>query len=185
MEEFFRQSIDMSNPDIFIDKIKKIEKYVRNSLEYRSYCAYIRDIKGLTKCEYFKDIWKDDSQEDITTEVHHNIFTLYDLVYIVGMKMLMNSNSKELLPIDIAKEVIKLHLEDKVSVIVLSKTIHEAFHSGLYKYSQSDTTGDYKKFLVEYYKYIPEDIFNKIKNQYDIDLKKEYSNLEGLYEKEK
>lgn len=181
MEAFFITNLDLRNPDSFDSAlIKKIERYVRNSYEYRKFCLYIRDEKGLVKCDYFKDIFSDE-QDEITTEIHHNLFTLYDIVEIVGLKMIFDYTTAEkvLLPIDIAKKVIELHLENKVSVIVLSKSIHEAVHGGEYKYDQTHAVGNWKDFVKEYCEYISADKITKIKNQYDVEIK-----LEEYYEKE-
>lgn len=172
MDKFFETNLDLRNPDSLDENmVKKIERYIRSSYEYRKFCLYIRDEKGMTKCDYFKDIFSDD-QDDITTEVHHNLFTLYDLVFIVGLSMIVEYTNKEtiLLPIDIAKRVIELHLNNQVSVIVLSKSIHEAFHSGLYKYNQEHAIGDYEKFVEKYHEYIPTATLARIKEHYGIDI---------------
>lgn len=181
MKKYFDDILDIRYLDIDSYLIKKIEKYIRSSIEYRKWCLYIRDEKNLNTCEYFKDVWDNIEDGELTTEVHHNIFTLYDIVETVAYKLQKEytDNKKVLLPIDISREVINLHLDDKVSCIVLSKTIHEAYHSGLYKYKQKNCTGNWESFAKEYIEYIPEHTREKILNTCNINLVEKYGKKEN------
>jgi hypothetical protein len=103
--------------------IKAVESLIRRSNEYRDFVAHILS-DGSQSCAFFQNI----TSEEATVEVHHHPLTLYEIVEIVAEKKFL-----EEIPIttyDIADEVLKLHWDNKVGVVVLSKTVHELVHQG-------------------------------------------------------
>lgn len=163
--------------------IKRIERYVRGSMEYKDYIAFLRENMNMDACAFFNNISKEGGKR-IRIEVHHAPLCLYDIVAIVLKKY-----EEEGIPLNdlmIADEVMKLHYENMVGLIPLSKTIHEVIHK-----SKTEKIvipaymiyGDYKKFLEEYGDYT-EDYEQKVLDMIEVtkQLKKEsFSALEKKY----
>lgn len=128
---------------------------IRTSPEYKYYLKYIYEDLQIRNCDFFKE-WE---VEEVDMEFHHILF-LADLVILQGTLMLCNLKEGEFLTtFDIAKEVILLHFEDLVPGIILSTTIHQAFHAGLYtlnKDSKSLNLGNYKEFVKRFGKFLTE-----------------------------
>lgn len=172
--------------------IKRIEKYIRGSMEYKDYILFLRENIGMDACAFFNNINKDTSRS-IRIEVHHEPYRLYDYVKVVLQKY-----QKEGLPLNdlyIAEEVMELHYKNQVGLIPLSKTLHEIVHG-----NNSERLvipaymifGDYKKYIEEYSDYMDEYDFQKVEdlikktkelkeNSYEILEKKyEYLNVDGF-----
>ena len=72
-----------------------------------------------------------------------------------------------LMSFDVAREVMKLHMEDKVLCVVLTKTAHDAVHSGLAQITKSTPCvhiGNAQAFVNEYDGYITADILAEYEN---------------------
>lgn len=141
------EEIKIKTPDDITDNIKRIEKMIRTSPEYKLYLSYIYEDLKIKNCDYFKKWGKDD---EVDMEFHH-IITLYDIIMLQGSLMLLNLKDNEYITtFDLAKEVILLHYEDLIPGIILSTTIHQAYHAGLYqldKNSNSVNLGNYTEFI--------------------------------------
>lgn len=149
--------------------IKRIEKIVRSSLEYREFINYLRESLGMNFCTFFNNVSKSKGKK-IGIEIHHMPFSLYDITSIVLKKY-----ETEELPIDpyvIAEEVIKLHYTGKVGLIPLSTTVHELYHRGDLFIPLQIVDKGYLLFYKEYKEYMEEynDILAtliKLSKQYD------------------
>lgn len=172
-----------------INLIKTVERVVRRSLEYKQYIRFLKDEIDMTECSYFKNV-NNKNNTGIGIEIHHEPFTLFDIVQIVVEKFI--NEDDELNPLLIAEEVMKLHYKDMVGLIPLSTTVHGLVHDGKLFIPLQNVYGDYIKFLKEYTEYIPSEIHNmleiKLKLSEDIDsidnsiLEKKYVylNVEGF-----
>lgn len=131
--------------------IKRIERIVRGSGEYRDYIAFLRQNIGMDACAFFNNVSKETNRK-IRIEVHHAPLTLYDIVKIVLEKYIQTGEVLD--DLMIAEEVTKIHYNNQVGLIPLSKTLHEVVHN-----SEKLTLpmymifGDYSKFLREYEPY--------------------------------
>ena len=112
---------DLANPKDLTKLIKKIEKLVRESPEYKFWVKKCR--AGYTTCP----LCKTHSEID-PPEVHHEPLTLYEIVEDVLNKHI-DVDIENLLPIDIVKEVIQLHLNNKVGYKVICSSCHERIHN--------------------------------------------------------
>lgn len=131
--------------------ITRIERIVRNSGEYRDYIAFLRQNIGMDACAFFNNVSKQTNRK-IKIEVHHAPLTLYDIVKIVLEKYIQTGEVLD--DLMIAEEVVKIHYNNQVGLIPLSKTLHEVVHN-----SEKLTLpmymifGNYTKFLREYEEY--------------------------------
>lgn len=107
--------------------IKNCENLIRGSEEYRDWIQYLKKYKNMNKCAIFQNL-DTETMKKIKLEIHHGPFSLYDIVAIVTQKYI-----KEDIPLDyfdVSDEVMRLHYENKIGLIPLSKTVHKLVHDG-------------------------------------------------------
>lgn len=136
----------------FINAVKKI---VRGSKEYKDYISFLREFLDMDQCAFFGKIGA--GTQRVKIEVHHEPFTLEDYTTIVIRKQL--DEGIELDDLEVAKEVMRLHYQNMVGLIPLSKTIHQVVHSDAHKVIVPTymVYGNFYKFFDEYYDYIVKD----------------------------
>ena len=106
--------------------IKQIEKLIRGSDEYKEYIKFLKTKMHMDRC-YVNPTIVSANGKKYSIELHHEPFTLYDLVDIEIMR-----REKEGIDLDkfsIAEAVMALHYDGLVGLIPLSKTQHELVHS--------------------------------------------------------
>ena len=106
--------------------IKQIEKLIRSSDEYKEYIKFLKTKMHMNRC-YVNPTIVSANGKKYSIELHHEPFTLYDLVDIEIMR-----REKEEIPLDkfsIAEAVMTLHYDGLVGLIPLSKTQHQLVHS--------------------------------------------------------
>lgn len=144
--------------------IKRCEKIIRSSQEYRDYIAFLRDHIDMDKCAFFQSVSSKDTKR-VKIEIHHEPFTLYDYVAVVVDKY--QAEGLPLNDLSIADEVMELHYNNKVGLIPLSKTIHQMIHnSNKLVIPLNMVYGDYTSFLSssEYEPYV-EELFDKLETK--------------------
>ena len=144
--------------------IKRCEKIIRASLEYRSYIDFLKEYVDMNRCAFFQNVSSEDTRR-VKIEVHHEPFTLYDYVAVVVDKYIAEG-----LPLNdllISDEVMELHYNNKVGLIPLSKTMHEIIHnSNKIVIPLNMVYGDYASFLAsaEYEPYV-EELYEKLEGK--------------------
>lgn len=165
--------------------IHRIEKVVRNSFEYRDYISFLKSELDLDKCFFFYNL-NHKFLSKISIEIHHSPFTLYDITKIVYDHHL-NRNEKEGFNIlKLSEEIVKIHYQDLVGLIPVTKTVHDLIHTGSVVVHPSWCRGSWKKFYEIYQGGFSEDYINKflyISNDLDIKTVKEKNSkiLERFY----
>lgn len=146
--------------------INRVEKVVRSSLEYRDYIQFLKDNVNLDSCIFFQNVTSGGTNKKgrISIELHHEPFTLYDIVNVVLTKY-----QEEGLPINdlnIADEVMALHYENKVGLVPLSKTAHQIIHNSTKLIVPLNMVhGNYSKFLEEYGDYVNDELYDKLERK--------------------
>lgn len=145
--------------------INRLEKMVRHSLEYKDYINYLKENVELNKCIFFQKVTNfGGKKRKVSIEMHHEPFTLYDIVLVVLNKDI--ESGKEINDLDIADEVMRLHYEDKVGLVPLSKTAHQIIHnSRKLMIPLTMVYGNYAQFIEEYSDFIPEDMYTKLEKK--------------------
>ena len=132
--------------------IKRIENVIRSSNEYRDYIAFLKEHVDLDKCIFFQNVSSNkNSKRRISIELHHEPFTLYDIVKVVLESFIENGNTIN--DLMIADDVLRLHYENKVGLVPLSKTAHEMIHaeeSAKLTIPLNMVYGNYSEFLEEF-----------------------------------
>ena len=158
--------------------IKKIERAVRSSLEYREYISFLKSEIDMNSCLFYKDIDRKEL-ENIRIEIHHDPFTLYDLCEIVIMKRINNDESINTLMV--AEEVMKIHFMGLVGLVPLSYTVHQLVHSGQLFVPIDKVYGNLKEFIERYKDGLSPDHFTILQKSIDMTLQMEE---EGSYNPE-
>ena len=142
--------------------VKRMERIIRGSTEYKDYIAFLRENVGMDACAFFNNISKDTSKS-LRIEIHHVPFTLFDIT-----KIIVNKYMEEGLPLNellMAEEVMKVHYSNMVGLIPLSKTLHLMVHGENAEKVVIPAYmifGNYKKFIEEYGDYMNDEDFKKI-----------------------
>ena len=142
--------------------VKRMERIIRGSTEYKDYIAFLRENVGMDACAFFNNINKDTSKS-LRIEIHHVPFTLFDITRII-----CNKYMEEGLPLNellMAEEVMKVHYSNMVGLIPLSKTLHLMVHGENAEKVVIPAYmifGNYKKFIEEYGDYMNDEDFKKI-----------------------
>ena len=163
--------------------IKRIERHIRSSLEYRDYIAFLRENVGMDACAFFNNISNSNGKR-VRIEIHHEPLRLFDLVSIIIEKF--EAEGVPLNDLMISQEVMRLHYQNLVGLIPLSKTLHEVVHnSDKLVIPAYMIYGDYNQFLKEYGAYMDEHQIEKIEKMVEVtkSLKKDsFKCLEQRYE---
>lgn len=171
---FYFGSSDSSAAKKFI---KNIEGLVRRSNEYSRYLAILTYDKKLTNDVIFGNI----DVEDATTEFHHYPFTLYDITEI-----LLNYHIKNKIKVTsliLAEKVMKLHYDNIIGLVKLSKTAHELTHAGSLFIPMKSVYGDVNKFVETYREYMFPDQIETYNKLIEINDNESYDN--NLYSEER
>ena len=126
--------------------IKNVERLIRSSQEYTKFIAYLRKDLSFNSCAILNEL----STENVSIELHHFPFNLYEIVEAVINKRL--EKDLPLSTFSISEEVMILHYTNCIGLIPLSKTMHELAHSGTgnLQIDQRMVVGEYIEFFNEY-----------------------------------
>ena len=98
-----RPKLFLVNEKERIKFIKHIEKIIRMSYEYKEYINYLKEEYNMTFCSVYENINRDNIPK-VRIEIHHEPFTLYDIVNIVLCRFLSSGNNERpLFATDIAQ----------------------------------------------------------------------------------
>jgi hypothetical protein len=134
--------------------IQTVEGMVRTSHEYRNFLNYLKQEAQLTYCSILNGL-KDEDLKDISLEIHHYPYTLYDITEAVINRHLMNQ--LDFTRLSIANEVMNLHYMLQVGLVPLTLTMHQMAHTGNILIDMEHVFGDYKQFSKDYDLYLSED----------------------------
>jgi len=135
---------NISTDKNLINIIKKIERMIRTSEEYSRYLAEIRAKTDINNCTFLKDVTDDDA----TIEFHHYPFTLFEITLCVILKKILNK--EKFTTFSLTSDVLKLHAENKIGIVPLTKTLHELAHSGKLFIPIDSVLGNFTQFVEEY-----------------------------------
>ena len=102
--------------------IKTCEKFIRGSDEYRELIKFIKNEMHMDRC-YVNPAVCSANGKKYSIEIHHEPFTLFDIVDIEIMRR--EAESEPLSIMGIAESVMSIHYDGLVGLIPLSKTQHE------------------------------------------------------------
>jgi hypothetical protein len=146
-----------------------IERLIRNSFEMKAYLKFLKNELDMSKCSFFNNVEKGSSRSSkVNIELHHAPFSLFDIVSIVLTKYENESPGNYNPHFEVAKEVLKLHYENMVGLIPLSKTVHDLVHNFELFIPSSYVFGNFPKFINEYEEYFSEELKETLKNNLEM-----------------
>lgn len=156
LPEYDKTDYDLNIPKEFEGFIKDVKRDVRNSFEYHQYMKYVKENFDMNKCSFFKNVSGLNSRR-IKIEIHHDPFTIEDIIRTVVKKRLCYGELME--PEQVSKEVMYLHYNMMVGLIPLSTTVHELVGNNYLFVPTTHVMGNYKAFVDAYGDFIePETI---------------------------
>lgn len=138
---------DLDDPKDLNRYFKTVERQVRNSFEYRDMIYFIKNNYDMDQCAFIQ--YDPSDTYNISIEVHHYPFTLFDIVVIVYKKR--NYYGEAIDTTMMAKECTILHYKLLVGLIPLSKTVHQLVHDSKLFIPVNNVFGNWRQF-VELYK---------------------------------
>jgi len=151
LPEYFTQDWDLTDFKQLNKFFFTVERIVRQSHSYKKMINFLREHVDLNCCFFYKNINNIDTNS-IHIEIHHEPFTLFDIVNIVYVKRL--ALHEPITENTVAKEVMWNHYRMEVGLIPLSETVHELVHNGFLFIPTTSVFGYYKKFYEDYEPFI-------------------------------
>jgi hypothetical protein len=156
---------------IFSRFVKSVEKLVRTDKSYLNYVGKIKD----TETNLAKDVILNNLRSlDVTIEMHHHPFTLYDIVSIVALHNF--NNDIPFTSFSLAKEVIGLHYANMVGLAPMSITTHQLAHISVEHKSKRKYVSLTKKQIFGKY----EDFVKMYKDGMTLETRQKYADFEEI-----
>lgn len=131
--------------DSLLYQINYIERLVRGSDAYKIWREYEKTHNDAT-IDAVENLDTSNFKK-ISLELHHYPHTLYDIVQYVGRKILDDRHTDAF---EIAKLVLREHLQGNIGYVPLLITDHQKQHSNLLEIDDKDIKGNYKEFERKY-----------------------------------
>lgn len=149
--EYDKQDYDLEIPKEFEKYIKAVKADIRKSIEYTRMMGFLKNNLDMNKCSFLKNI-AGGNRSKIKIQIHHDPFTIEDIIRIVYRK---RSSYMEILEVEqLAKEVMYLHYRLMVGLIPLSVTAHELVGNNYLFVPTTHVMGNYKEFVERYQDFI-------------------------------
>ena len=141
--------------------ISYLERLIRQSYEYKEYINYMKTELDLTKCALMPNL--NQKELKFSLEFHHYPFNLFEIVQIIGSKMIDDlDENKKLSAFDLCEKVMEEHYRNNIGLVPLSTTLHEMAHNKAIYIPMSSVNGNYKRFMKKYSDYIDEDLKDRV-----------------------
>lgn len=148
--EFDIPDYNLSDPKEFKKYIANVKKTLRGSFEYQELVQFLRNNMNMNVCAVYENVTNANTS-NIKIHVHHDPFTIEDIILIVVRK---RQSTYESLDVEmVVEEVLKLHYQLKVGLIPVAETVHDLIHNGFYFIPVQNVLGRYREFVNEYKQY--------------------------------
>lgn len=156
LPDYDKTDYDLNIPKEYERFIQDVKKDARGSFEYQQYMKFVKENFDMNKCSFFKSVSGENSRR-VKIEIHHDPFTIEDIIRIVIKKRLCYCEIMD--PEQVSKEVLYLHYCMMVGLIPLSTTVHELVGNNYLFVPTTHVMGNYKAFVEAYNDFIePETI---------------------------
>lgn len=145
-----------------------LRSWIRSSMEYKDYIQFLKNTMDWRRCAILKNAINANGRR-YTIEIHHEPFTLFDIIDTVVRKMIAEDIPIE--PLRVAEKVMELHYDGKVGLINLTKTQHELVGNGQIFIPLQFIYHDYYAFYEEYKDVMSDAIKEKIKIKTEMSLR--------------
>lgn len=163
--ELMEYSVSVSSEKDRVKFVNRVKSIIRGSFEYKDYINFCKTKMDLNKCIFYNNVTNATGKKGrISIELHHEPFTLHDIVDTVLQKYI--DEGLEINDLLIAEEVLELHYSNAVGLVPLSKTAHQVVHNSTKLIVPLNMVyGEYSKFLDEYEPYIDESLYEKLEKK--------------------
>lgn len=151
LPDYDKIDYDLNIPKEYDSFILDVKRDCRNSFEYHQYMKFLKENLDMNKCSFFKNVSGENSRR-IKIEIHHDPFTIEDIIRIVVRKRLSYLEMME--PEQVSKEVMFLHYNMMVGLIPLSTTVHQLVGNNYLFVPTTHVMGNYKAFVQAYDEFI-------------------------------
>lgn len=151
LPDYDKTDYDLNIPKEYESFILDVKRDCHGSFEYSQYMRFLKDNLDMNKCSFFKNISGENSKR-IKIEIHHDPFTIEDIIRIVVRKRLAYLEMME--PEQVSKEVMFLHYNMMVGLIPLSTTVHQLVGNNYLFVPTTHVMGNYKAFVQAYDEFI-------------------------------
>lgn len=142
---YFKNDSYFSNYESYVNFVKGVEKCVRQNDKYKKYIKYLKKEVKLNKCQVLKNV----TDEDADIEMHHGpIFTLFDICAIVLEYFIIKK--WKISTFRVADAVLDEHIQNRIQVVMVSKTVHEEIHNGEIFINYKQAYGNIGAFIKKY-----------------------------------
>ena len=163
-----REVYTFRTPKERVKFIKMVESVCRKSMEYKEYIRFLKRNTDFRRCTILKGLNTNNGKR-YSIELHHEPFTLFDIVETVLNKREMLCEKIE--PLSIADEVMALHYDGKVGLIHLSTTMHQLVHDDKIFIPLQYIYQSYNEFYSEYRPYFNPLVIEKLEMKVEMSLK--------------
>lgn len=133
--------------------IKKIESYVRTSMEYADFTNYLRKHTNMNECTFFSNFQANNKKGMI--ELHHAPFDLFTITNVITKSQEIGYGYID--EFRVADEIMQCHYAGLIGIVPLSITCHELVHDKKLVVPLYCVYGRFVEFTKIYY-----DVINKL-----------------------
>lgn len=148
VDDFDKLQYDFLDEKDFKKYIDDIKKLIRTSFEYRQLINCLKTEQGMNKCSFMDNVEYVPGGK-VKIELHHEPFTLYDIIMAVFRKRQRNKEDTRIQCV--AEEVMYLHYIGAVGLVPLSSTVHKLVHNQFLFVPTNIVMGNYNAFRNWYY----------------------------------
>lgn len=173
---YYKDTEYFSSYETYVNFIKGCERMVRTNDRYKKYINHLKKEVKLDRCQVLKNV----TDQDATIEMHHGpIFTLFDycaiiLEYFVLRKWKISTTR-------IADLVLDEHQQNRIQIVMVSKSVHEEIHAHNIFINYHQAFGDIVSFIKKYKDAISDEYREQINRYIDRSLLYD-SNDFGVFE---
>lgn len=157
--EYAIQDYDMFDEKDMGKYMKDLERFIRQTLEYKQMVQYLREYMDMRNCAFLPNVTNEYTPK-IRIEIHHSPMTLFEVCSVILRKRMALG---ECLDIEaVAYEVLYVHYCLMVGLIPLSETVHELVHNQYIYVPANRVYGYYKAFVYQYHDYMSAELLDKL-----------------------
>lgn len=180
LPEYDRTDYDLGNEKEFNRYILDIKADARKSFEYQRFMTFLKTNLDMNRCSFFENI-AGGNRSKIKIEIHHDPFTIEDIIRIVYRK---RSSYYEVLDEEqVSKEVMFLHYNLLVGLIPASTTVHELIGNNYLFVPTTHIMGNYKDFANRYEPFIDNEMIGMLQRIEEATEVYDHSRAENILKK--
>lgn len=160
----------LADIDSYARFIKNAITQFRHSRFYKNYKAYLMSL-GLDHCAYLHNINSDMAE----LEMNHAILTIFDIALLISEHYL--NTYGYITTFHIVGGLREEHKQNRVPIIMMSKSVHQAYHNDeMFYVHPNQIFGKWTELIKNYYNGITPEICNKLLYYIRLALREKESN---------